>query len=383
MLLQNRPVVRARHIRPVRVLHVVKELKGGGAETFVRGLTRGLADAGLDVRILALYPDGLRDDERATLGVPFRALDRRGRGDIAGFYPRLIAAVRDAKPDIVHAHLHAGKYAGRIAALAARVPNIVFTEHGDEAGGSLRRAVNRVLHPRTARFVVFSESQRRTYAARERVPLDRVVAIPNGVAEPPPADRDRLRAELGLAADAFALYLPARLTAQKNQTVALQAFAAAFAGDERARLFLAGSGPLEAGLRAQVAALGLGDRVRFLGFRDDAARLCRAMDAFVMPSIWERMPLALGEAMLAGLPVVTSPWEGHADFVLDGVTGIVAGDGSPRAFTQALERLRDAGLRARIAGNAREFALDAFGLSACVSRHIDLYAGLTAEGRAT
>jgi glycosyltransferase involved in cell wall biosynthesis len=381
MLLQNRPVVRAGQLRPIRVLHVVKELKGGGAETFVRGLARGLKDAGVDVRILSLYPDGLRDAERALLGVPVQTLDRRGRGDVAGFYPRLIAAVREAKPDIVHAHLHAGKYAGRIAAIAAGVPNIVFTEHGDEAGGSLRRAVNGVLHPRTARFVVFSESQRRPYAALEGVPLERVVAIPNGVAEPPPADRDLLRAELGLAADAFALYLPARLTAQKNQTVALRAFAAAFGGDERARLFLAGSGPLEAALRAEATALGLGDRVRFLGFRDDAARLGRAMDAFLMPSVWERMPLALGEAMLAGLPVVTSPWDGHADFVRDGVTGIVAGDPSALAFTQALERLRDAALRARIAGNAREFALGAFGLSACVARHIDLYAALTVDAR--
>jgi glycosyltransferase involved in cell wall biosynthesis len=381
MLLQNRPVIRAGQTRPIRVLHVVKELKGGGAETFVRGLARGLGGAGLDVRILSLYPDGLREAERAELGVPIRALDRRGRADVAGFYPRLIAAVRAARPDIVHAHLHAGKFAGRIAAIAAGVPNIVFTEHGDEAGGALRRAVNRVLHPLTARFVVFSESQRRPFAARERVPLERVVAIPNGVAEPPPAERAGLRAELGLAEDAFALYLPARLTTQKNQTVALAAFAAAFAGDERVRLFLAGSGPLEGALREEAAALGLGDRVRFLGFRDDAARLGRAMDAFVMPSVWERMPLALGEAMLAGLPVVTSPWEGHADFVRDGVTGIVAGDGSVAAFTRALERLRDAALRARIAGNAREFALGAFGLSACVSRHIDLYTGLTADAR--
>ena len=86
-------------VRPLRVLHVVQRLKGGGAETVVRGLVAGLQREGsVAASVLSLYPDELSADERAQLGVPVTSLERRGRGDIAGFYPRLIRAIRDAQP---------------------------------------------------------------------------------------------------------------------------------------------------------------------------------------------------------------------------------------------------------------------------------------------
>jgi glycosyltransferase involved in cell wall biosynthesis len=379
MLARVAPPAPARS-RPLRILHVVQHLKGGGAETFVRGLTAGLQRRrGLDVRILSIYADGLDDAERAALGVHVVSLERRGRGDVVAFYPRLIGAIRSAAPDIVHAHLHAGKYAGRIGALAAGVPTIVFTEHGDEASGLLRDGVKRVLNPRTTRFVVFTEPQRAAFAARERVPLERVVAIPNGVAEPPAADRAALREELGIAPDAFAVYLPARMASQKNHVLALRAFARVFAAEPHARLVLAGTGPLEEPIRRETARLGLAERVLFLGFRADAARLMRAMDAFAMPSLWEKMPLALGEAMRAGLPAVLAPWDGHAEFVRSGVTGIVATDWSVDAFARALARARDGALRARIATAARAFAAAAFGLERSVELHAALYEEIAAS----
>ena len=236
----------------------MQHLKSGGAETFVRGLTRGLRASGIDVSILSIYRDGLSDAERGELGVPVISLERAGRGDV-GAFGRVVSALRTVRPDVVHAHLHAGKYAGRIGAIGAGVPAIVFTEHGDEAGGVLRAAVNRVLHARTARFVVFSESQRLAFSRREHVPLGRTVAIPNGVAEPPAGDRDEIRHGLGLAADAFLAFLPARFTEQKNHVVAVRAFARAFGDDPRAFLVLAGTGPLEDAVRADVRAAGLGD----------------------------------------------------------------------------------------------------------------------------
>ena len=365
--------------RPVRVLHIVQQLKSGGAETFVRGLTAGLRSEGIDVSILSLYPDGLTAAERADLGVPVASLGRRGRGDVARFYPRLVAAIAAARPDVVHAHLHAGKYAGRIGAVLARVPAIVFTEHGDEARGALRSVVNRVLHPRTAAFVVFGEAQRRAFAEREGVPLERVVVIPNGVARPPEADRAEVRAALRLPADAFACFVPARLAAQKNPALALAAFARAFADDAGARLFFAGTGPLEPALRDEAHALGIADRVTFLGFRDDAPRLMRAMDAFVMSSVWERMPLALGEAMRAELAVVTTPWDGFDQFVTDGDTAAVARDATPAALADALVRIRDASFRAALAGRARDLADETFGLEASVLAHAKLYTALAAN----
>lgn len=341
----------------------------------VRGLTAGLRDAGIDVGIVSIYPDGLDERARRELGVPVFAVDRGGRFDLA-FFPRLLAILRAERPDVVHAHLHAGKYAGRLAAVLAGVPNIVFTEHGDPLTGPINAVANRFLHARTARFIVFTPEQRLRLSAREGIPLERITVIENGVAVPA-GDRAALRASLGFAPETFAVYLPARLAEEKNHVLALRAFARSQReGDSRALVF-AGTGPAEEGLRREAASLGLTPHVRFLGFRDDAASLCVAMDAFVLPSLWEHMPLALGEAMRAGLPVVTTPWAGAEAFVDDGVTGVVAADFSVAAFAAALDRLRDEPLRRALAERGRAFADRRFDLERNVRRHIELYAELT------
>lgn len=363
----------------VRVVHVVQHLKKGGAETLVRALCSGLARADVDVHVVSIYDDGLSAQERAALGVPVHEIARRGRADL-GFFPRLVAKVRELRPDVVHAHLHAGKYAGRAAAVAAGVPTIVFTEHGEEPGGFVRATADRILRARTARFVVFGEAQRAALARREGVPVERIVVIPNGVAEPPAADRNALRASLGIAPETFAVYLPARLAAQKNQQLAIRAFARRWRDDPTRRLYLAGVGPDELELRALVERLELSSRIEFLGFRDDAATLGRAMDLFLLPSVWERMPLALGEAMLADLAVVSTPWEGSAAFLRDGETAIVSAAHEVDAFAAALRRAANPALRHALAVRARAFAAERFDMAKTVRAHVDLYRSLVGAG---
>ncbi len=365
--------------RPLRVTHVISNLLGGGAETLVRGLCVGLRAAGVEASIVSVYKSDLDDDQKARLGVPVVEVARAGRGDLT-FVPRLMRAMRELRPDIVHAHLHSGKYAGRIAALAAGVPSIVFTEHGDEAGGLLRRSVNRVLHPRTTRFVVFTSGQRERYAGAEGIPLERIVVIPNGipfVAPSATADRAELRAKLQFPPDAFVFVLPARMCAQKNQKLAIEALARGAAAGLPWHLLLTGAGGDEAALRAAVAAAGLGERVRFLGFRSDLPDLYRAVDVYLMTSLWERMPLALGEAMMAGLPAVTTPWEGALDFVTDGVTGFVCADWSlEAAYAKMHEAWENPGRLAGIAERGRLYARSHFDMGLSVQRHLDLYRSL-------
>jgi glycosyltransferase involved in cell wall biosynthesis len=290
-------------------------------------------------------------------------------------------AMRELRPDVVHAHLHSGKYAGRIAALAAGVPAIVFTEHGDEAGGLLRRTVNRALHPRTTRFVVFTNSERERYARVEGIPLERIVVIPNGIAHVPPtttADRAKIREALKIPQDAFLFVLPARFFDQKNQGLAIDALASGVAQGLPWYLALAGTGPNEDRLRAAVAAAQLESRVRFLGFRSDLPDLYEAVDVYLMTSRWERMPLAMGEAMMAGLPVVTTPWEGSGDFVIAGETGFVCADWSiEAAYGTMREAFDDPARLAAIAERGRAYAFSAFDMARSVRRHADLYRSLS------
>lgn len=356
----------------LRVVHLCANLREGGAEALVRALAPRLVDEGIDVTLVSVYGSRLSAQERRELGVPVIEIGRTARGDY-GYWPRLVATLRALKPDVVHAHLHTGKYAGRLAALAARVPAIVFTEHGDEAGGPLRAGINRILHPHTSRFVVFTEGQRATYGAHERIAASRIAVIPNGI---PPAseiaDRNAVRDELGVPRSAFALFLPARLAAQKNQRLAIAALAESSV--DRLHLVLAGDGPDAAMLAALGRTAGVSDRLHLLGYRTDIRRIGGAMDAFVMASLWERMPLALGEAMLDGLPAISTPWEGALDFITDGETGYITRDFSQSALAHAFERAAlDDALRARIRSNARRYAAARFDLRRTARAHADLY----------
>ncbi len=366
--------------RPLRVAHVISNLLGGGAETLVRGLCVGLRNEGVDASIVSVYKSDLDDEQKARLGVPVVEVARAGRADLS-FIPRLMRAMRELEPDVVHAHLHSGKYAGRIAALAAGVPSIVFTEHGDEAGGLVRRTVNRVLHPRTTRFIVFTKSERERYARVEGIPLERIVVIPNGipyVPAAPTAERARIRAALEIPQAAFVFVLPARLCDQKFQSLAIDALARGVADGLPWYLLLAGSGADEERLRASVAEAQLQSRVRFLGFRSDLPDLYRAVDVYLMTSRWERMPLAMGEAMMAGLPVVTTPWQAVAEFVADGETGLISADWSTDAVYATMRRAFDEPERlAAIAERGRSYALSAFDFTNSVRRHVDLYRSLS------
>lgn len=364
----------------MRVVQLVPNLVGGGAEAVVRLLSSGLAAAGVDVTIVSVYPSGLAEAELEQLGVPVIDLGRQGRGD-RGYFRRLAGTLRELRPDVVHAHLHTGQYGGRAAALLARVPAIVLTIHGVEPGGPIRWLADRVLNAGTARFVVFTEAQRLRFAAEEHVSPARIAVIPNGAAPPPAvssATRTELRASLGFTPDTFALYFAGRLAPQKNQGAAIEAVASLRAsGNERVRLVLAGDGPLAEELRARADRLGVSDRVDFLGFRSDASALAPAMDLFVVPSLWERMPLALGEAMMAGLAPVTTPWDGYEEFVHDGETGYVATGFDGAALAAAIRRAYDDDAqRAAIATRAQTTARAQFDVSAMVNAHVALYASL-------
>jgi glycosyltransferase involved in cell wall biosynthesis len=361
----------------LRVVQLVPNLVGGGAEAAVRTLSAGLAGAGLDLTIVSVYPSGLDQAELQRLGVPVVDLGRRGRGD-RGYFGRLVRTLRELRPDVVHAHLHTGQYGGRAAALLARVPAIVLTIHGDEPGGPVRWAADRVLHAGTARFVVFTEAQRRRFAAEDGVAPARIAVIPNGVVATPVASRGDLRAELELGSDAFALYSAGRLSPEKNQRAAIEAVALAHAaGATRIRLVLAGDGPLAAELRAFADARGLHEHVDFLGYRRDAPALASAMDLFVLPSLRERMPLALGEAMMAGLAPAITPWDGYGDFVRDGETGFVAAGFDPASLATAILRAYadDTG-RAAVAQRAQAAAREQFDVGAMVRAHVALYDSL-------
>jgi glycosyltransferase involved in cell wall biosynthesis len=208
--------------------------------------------------------------------------------------------------------------------------------------------------------------------------------IPNGIDSEAfylPHCRDPWRRANGFGMDDFLVVSVARLDPQKNPLGLIRAFAAALGHDPRARLLLAGDGSLREAARAEAASLGLADSVRLLGVQPNVAELLAAADVFALFSSYEGNPMAVMEAMAAGLPVVATSVGGVPEIVVDGETGLLVPAGDMDAFSAALAAVSaDLPRRRAMAESARRRA-QAFDAGSMVAGYAALFERLGGSGR--
>ena len=353
----------------------------GGAEEMVLNLVRHLPPK-YEPMVCAIHEPGPLGQEIAATGVPFKALGRvpgvRDPLAVAAIYQYL----RAVRPDIVHTFLLTASLYARLAAIAARVPIVIGTEVNIYAGKQWHhRAAELLLMAGTDCVISSAESVRTFYTKQVGADPDRVDVIYNAVdfaALATSAPRAELRARLNLREDALVAGVIARLTDQKGHSFLFDAIATepALAG---LHLVVIGDGPLRADLERQVSGRDLSPRVSFLGSRRDLGDLLSVMDIFVLPSLWEGLPLSMVLAMGAGLPVVTTSVAGIPEVVQDEATGLLVPPGDAGALARALGRLvASADMRRRLGAAAREYVLPRFGVDRYVASVVSTYDRLTA-----
>lgn len=316
------------------VMHVICGSQNYGTDHFVLSLTRELDQLGVPVSIMTIVSDPT-DFGR----VPVVTVDRKSRFDL-GFLWRMVRTIRECRPSVVHTHGYHGKIWGRLAARLAGVKNIVHTEHDSNFGGRpIQRAVNTALHRSTNAVVTFSNTLARRLVAEDAVPADRVVVIPNGVPRPQRRGRRALaKIEPPVPEGSKLILQVGRLAKVKNQQLSVQALAELRRRRPNHRYCLAfvGAGEDEEQLRHLAISLGVADSIRFLGYRDDVDELMRRCDALLVTSLNEAMPLAVLEAMYAGLAIVTTPWNGASELLEDGTFGRITPTYDPADVAIAL-----------------------------------------------
>jgi glycosyltransferase involved in cell wall biosynthesis len=363
----------------MRVLHVITELTGGGAERLVAQLVPKIQDAGVTCAVMSVYPSAV-PHEIASHGIDVIQISRKGRYD-AGFLPRMIGAMKSWKPHVVHTHLHNGNYWGRAAAIAAGVPTIVRTEHSPcdpstRVPGS--GIADRVLNKASSAVITFMEEQGRFLARFEGLDFNKIAIIPNGIVHgpiPTAASVVEGRKRLGIEPGVFAIVQLGNLHKVKNQRLALQTVAAIHpALRRRLRLLFVGDGADRPGLTQLMRELQLEEHVEFLGYRNDVSQLLPGADLVIMPSLKEGMPLALLEAMSAGVPVLTTPWIGARDLLQSGACGIVSEDWKPATLARGVEGVMQNYERARtVAQRAQTIVRLEYDIALTAQRHFDLY----------
>jgi glycosyltransferase involved in cell wall biosynthesis len=361
-----------------RVVHYVDSTIFGGSEEAALHLMASLDRARWEP-VLLHHPDaGVARlvDETQRLGIRAVSLPRSGRNRLAGVL-RIRQALRAEQPAVFHAHLSwpfACKDGVRAAWLAG-VPAIVGTAQLYLAPEYGRRP------PLTLglyhRIIAVSEEVRRRYQAELGVPARTLIVVPNAIRVPAavPLPDAALRAKLVDGRPNFVVLTPARLHPQKGHTYLLQA--AALVPD--ATFVLAGDGPLRPALEAEARHLGIAGRCVFLGERRDVPALLAAADLFVLPSLFEGLPVSVLEAMAAERPVVGTAIGGTDEAVESEATGLLVPPRDPVALASAIRRLQaDPALARRLAVAARARVAGEFTAEATARQVMRIYDELLA-----
>lgn len=286
---------------------------------------------------------------------------------------RLRALLRSRHYDVVH--LHSPLIAG-VARLVVRTlpragrPRVVSTEHNTWWSYSRgTRWLNALLYRSDeTRFAVSHEVLSTIWPRLRREVEVLVHGLVLADVEAARAERPAMRAELGVDDSTVVIGTVANFRAQKGYPDLLAAAATVLARRPDACFLAVGQGPLEEEVRSRHAELGLGDRFRLLGYREDVPRVLAACDVFVLASLHEGFPVAVMEALAAGIPLVATSVGGVPDAVVDGVHGFIVPPGRPELLAERLLQLvADADLRRRCAAAAAEAGRQ-FDITAAVRR---------------
>lgn len=373
--------------RQRKVLWLIKGLGRGGAESLLALSLPHLDRGAFQYEAAYLLPwkkDLLPDFERA--GVPVHCLESRRRLDL-GLVLRLARLLKRRQVDVLHVHSPYAALFGRVAARLARVPAVVYTEHNVLTS---YHPATRILHRLTSRLdtctiAVSQEVQRSVLdsAQGRRKPVQVIYGgVEVAAIEKKAEQGEEYRARLGIPGDHLVVGNVAHLRPQKGHGYLLEAARQVLLERPATTFIVIGREKVpgyQKSLEARARELGLGDRVRFLGFQPDPLPIVACFDVFALSSVYEGLPLALLEAMAMGKPSVVTAVGGVPEVVQDGVNGLLVPPRDPSALAHKLLRLLGhPDLRQKLAVSARRTVEQRFTIARMVREVEALYRRLLA-----
>ena len=363
----------------LKIFHFLPTLATAGAEKFVIALAREQAREH-DVTIVSLseptpdmfFKDTIPDSVRLV------CMDKKPGADL--LLPlKVLALLRQEKPDIVNTHLRSIYYTFP-AQIVFRIPSF-HTIHNmaeREVGRSYRKLLNIIFN--RFGFTAVSISPRVLDSVKALYGSHHRLMIENGIDPHAPTDQlDETRAEidkLKQKPETRVLINIGRLSKQKNQSMLIDAVHRLTAAGEDLCLLILGSFHEEAdNLKAQVSKLGASN-IHFLGTRNNISDFLACSDLFCLSSIHEGLPITLLEAMSMGTIAVCTPAGGIPDVIEDGKTGYLSSSFTGDSYVGALRRALAASgeQNEEMRRTMTRLFRDRYSIEHCAKRYLDAYA---------
>lgn len=358
------------------VMQVVYSLDRAGSERVACDLALTLDPSRFRSSVCALSHGGPLAEPLKERAVPSHVVGCKP-GAQWHVIPQLYRLFRASRVDVVQTHhlkqLMYSLIGARLAGAAlVHVEHEYFTLKAPRERRRLRWTA-RLCH----RVVAVGEEIRQFLVREAGLPPHKVVVIRNAVDTTRYAPRARASREAcGLPRGRLIGHV-ARLEAEKDQQTLLRAFRIVLERCGEARLLIVGDGSRRAQLHESARSLGIGQRVEFLGLRHDVAELLPHVDAFVLSSVNEGLPMAVLEAMACARPVVATAVGELPRVIHDGITGLTVPPGDPAPLAAALAVVLERPAWAAAMGRAgRRLIEEQFSLTASVAQYEALYESL-------
>lgn len=334
----------------MNILFLIRSLDCGGAERQLVVLARELHQRGHKVSVAVCYSGGPLEADLKEASVRMISLNKRGRWNVVGFLVRLIRTVRSERPDLLHTYIvdlmavfvQPFLRSTRIV-WSIRSSNMDFSRYDWLCGVSY--TLNCWFSRCVDLIISNSYAGRRIHVA-EGYPADRTIVIPNGIDTnrffPNVETRERIRIQWGVREDEPLIGLVGRLDPMKDHETFLQAAVLLLQERNQVRFVCVGDGPSEyrIALQDRAHALGLSDRMMWVGIQSQMPHIYNALDLLVNSSSYgEGFANVLGEAMACGVPCVATD-VGDSALVI-GDTGQLVPPKDPIALKTAMLRLLD------------------------------------------
>jgi len=362
----------------MKIIQVINSFSPGGAEIFVKELSKSLKNKGIDVEIWAMseYSDKNFEEEfikeLKRNKIKFKNFNKKSHRQRLKIISSLRREILKSKPDIIHAHCESPAFYTAVSCLGTNI-FLIQTIHNTIINYIVLQRY--FLKRKYQKFVAISEKVKDILIKRIGVPRKKIIKIYNGI--------DLKKFDLILPKRREGSYIKliniGRLTEQKDQENLIKSVYLLKRKYYREnnlpfKVFIVGEGKLKKTLIELVKNLKLEKNIEFLGARTDIPYLLSNSDIFVLSSKWEGFPLVILEAMASKLPIISTDVGSIGEIIENGKEGILIPKESPEKLADAIYLLsKDYSLRKELSENAYNKVRNKFSIQMCVKQHLELY----------
>jgi glycosyltransferase involved in cell wall biosynthesis len=370
--------------KKISVMHLINSYSLAGAEKLVFDLVREIDKEKFDVSVCSI--GNLKDNIEETLcknlrqnGVQTFVLGKPPQRRRLEAVLKLRKMLQDHHITILHTHCQSPDLYGKLSAVLARTPIVFSTIHNVAGYHAIHESI---LKKVTTGYIAISETVKQYASSGLRIPSANIEVIYNGIDTRKftsiTADKNTLLRALGIPAGRKIVTAIGTCQERKGHNYLIEAAGKVVEHFPDAHFLIVGDTSADpdftARIRQQIIHKNLQDVISLTGKRTEIPEVLSVSDVFVLPSLWEGLPISLLEAMASGVPAVVTNVGSNAEVVTDGINGFIVPPKNSVLLAQRIEELLANPQKANtFAAEGQKKVKESFGMAQLVRKHEELY----------